>query len=488
MSDYVILPLNFKLIDNDALLLTNNCGEYYFIEIKDFDRLLRYSFDKKSEIFRDLKSKQFVADTNSLDVQLELLATKYRSRKSFLKNFTSLHMMVITYRCNHQCNYCQATSEVAESHRLDMTTETARKIVELIYCSPSPEIKIEFQGGEPLLNWNAVVEVIKYSEELNSKNGKKVEYVLCTNLTLLDEEKCEFLKDHDVLISTSLDGGKNIHDANRVLRVGESSYDIFIEKLRMTGQHIGFDKVGALMTTTKSNLNDLRSVVDEYVRLGFDCIFLRALNPYGLAAENYQKLGYSVEDFIEAFKDTLEYILALNSNGIRFAELYTTLLLSRILTPFSTGFVDLQSPSGAGISGVIYDYNGDVYPADEARMLARMGDKRFFMGNVFEDSYLKIFNGKIIRELVSKSCLEIMPECSTCVYQPFCGSDPVRNYLETGDIIGHRPSSDFCKKNKGIFDFLFSKLKDNDPEEMNIFWSWITNRSTEEIRCENIQR
>ena len=73
----------------------------------------------------------------------------------------------------------------------------------------------------------------------------------------------------------------------------------------------------------------------------------------------------------------LNYIIELNKSGTNFIECYTTLFLSRILTPFSTGFVDLQSPSGAGISGVIYNYDGKIYPADEARMLSRMGDDYF---------------------------------------------------------------------------------------------------------------
>ena len=91
-------------------------------------------------------------------------------------------------------------------------------------------------------------------------------------------------------------------------------------------------------------------------------------------------------------------------------------------------------------------HNGDVFPADEARMLARMGDRRFCLGNVFKDSYESIFGGNLLREIVSKSCVEIMPYCSSCVYRTYCGSDPVRNYLETGDLIGKRPATISAKR------------------------------------------
>ena len=185
-------------------------------------------------------------------------------------------------------------------------------------------------------------------------------------------------------------------------------------------------------------------------------------------------IHYGVEGFIEAYKEALAYIIQLNIEGRYFPEYYTVLLLQRIMTPFGTGFVDLQSPSGAGISGAIYDWNGDVFPADEARMLARMGDRKFFMGNVLEDSYVKIFAGKTIRDIVRSSCVETMPLCATCPLSIYCGADPVRNYLDRKDLIGHRPSSDFCKKNRAIIMHLFSLLETNDERIVDVFWSWIT--------------
>jgi hypothetical protein len=73
--------------------------------------------------------------------------------------------------------------------------------------------------------------------------------------------------------------------------------------------------------------------------------------------------------------------------GKFFIEGYAELLLKRILTPFATGFVDLQSPAGVGISGVIYDYNGNVYISDEARMMASVNNHHFKMGNVNENTH-----------------------------------------------------------------------------------------------------
>lgn len=472
-NNYLLLPFNFKKFDGNSILLVNNVGDYFFLPIKDFDRLLAYSLKKEDVLYQDLKSRHFIADTD-LVTSIELLANKYRTKKSFLRSFTALHMMVITLRCNHKCDYCQVASELEDSYRYDMTSETSKAIVDYIFKSPSPSIKIEFQGGEPLLNWGVIVSTVEYAEKLNNAYKKDLEFVVCTNLTLVDEPKAVFIEKHNISISTSLDGPKEIHDKHRIRKPFGSSYDGFVDKLKLCREEYGINDISALMTTTVDSLTKIKEIIDEYVKLGFNGIFLRALNPYGEASIREDKLGYSVEEFTASYNSALRYIIGLNINGTKLIEHYTALLLYKILTPFSSGFVDLQSPSGAGISGVIYDYNGDVYPADEARMLARMGDKYFLMGNVLKDRYTEIFNGNVIKEIVKKSCIEAIPQCASCVYQPFCGGDPVRNYLELRDVIGHRPSSFFCEKHIGIFDIIFRRLKKNDPEEMGVLWSWIT--------------
>ena len=163
----------------------------------------------------------------------------------------------------------------------------------------------------------------------------------------------------------------------------------------------------------------------------------------------------------------------MNKKGTFFIEGYAALLLKRILTPFATGFVDLQSPAGVGIAGAIYDWDGNVYVADEGRMLARFNDFYFKLGNVNEDSYQSMFNGEKLHNIIKNACTECLPMCSECVYNPYCGADPVRNYSEQGDMVGHRPTSDMCKKNTAIIHHLFELLKKHEPEINRIFWSWI---------------
>jgi His-Xaa-Ser system radical SAM maturase HxsB len=480
---YTFLPFRFSQFRGNQMLVVNEVGEFLFLSREDFEKLVSGDLEPASPVFLDLKGKHIVTDTAVTPV-VNLLATKYRTKRGFLKSFTGLHMVVVTLRCNQRCHYCHASSQPVEQRQWDMSPKTALNVVQKIMQTPSPTIKIEFQGGEPLLNFEVVKAIVREAKRLNKSLVKNLDFVVCTNLTLMDKAILQFLQEEEVTVSTSLDGPRELHDRHRVLRLGGGSYDRFMEKLQLTRETLGHDQVTALMTTTREGLEHLPAIIDEYARLGFPYIFLRHVNPYGYArSEGSQgSFAYSMTQFVEAYKEALLYIVDLNLAGIPLAEGYASILLNRILTPFATAFVDLQSPTGAGIGGVIYDYNGDVYPCDEARMLAKMGDRRFYMGNVNRDSYLDIFTSGVLRELVEVSCVETLPGCHSCVFQTFCGSDPVRNYALQGDLVGHRPTSDFCQKHREIISFLLELIQENDPGVMDVFWSWITNRSLEEVR------
>ncbi len=480
-ESYVILPFRFERIDGETVFLTNEVGECVFLSTNAFREFTHYSMNNTTEEFSDLKSKHMVAD-GDIGPVTEMLATKYRTKKKFLNEFTSLHMVVPTLRCNSRCIYCQALSKPSEEKGYDMDKQTARKTLEMIFMSPSDRIKIEFQGGEPLLNMDVVEYIIKHAELLRALHKKRVDFVVCTNLTPVNERMLRFFKKHNVVLSTSLDGPRELHNRNRPMRNALNSYNITIDKLQLARSILGMNKISALMTVTRGSLCQIRTIIDEYVSNGFNSIFLRPINPYGRARDYGPDFDYTVEDFFEAYRDALKYIIELNIRGSFFIEEYTCLLLARIMTPFATGFVDLQSPAGIGIGGVIYNYDGNVYVSDEGRMLGEMGDRRFLMGNVLEDRYEDMFNCDLLRSTISESYLETIPHCRFCPYVPFCGADPVRSYTEQGDVVGNKTRSTTCRKNRLIMGHLLKLIRENDDDVLDVFWSWITRRSFSEVQ------
>ena len=156
---------------------------------------------------------------------------------------------------------------------------------------------------------------MEYAEIKAVHLTKNVTFALVTNLTLMDEEKLQYLLDHNVHISTSLDGDETTHNFNRTFKDGNSFEKVtyWIRKINAEYEKRGIrNKVGALLTVTKKTLPRYKEVIDTYVNLGLDGIFLRSLNPYGFAAADLEKLGYTSEEFVEFYKKSMDYLLELN--------------------------------------------------------------------------------------------------------------------------------------------------------------------------------
>lgn len=470
---YVLLPFRFMRFNADEIFLSNEVGEYIFLSNEDFNALVQERLAPSNPCFDELEYKQFIC-TSNLDDVLPMLAIKYRTKKAFLKNFTELHMIVPTLRCNSSCIYCQVSRKRLQDDRYNMSYKTADKVIKTIFATPSPAIKIEFQGGDPAANFPMVQYLIEKAKVTNILKKKCLDFVICTNTTLLGDNEIKYLKKQKVQISTSLDGPHDLHNFNRPLQDGRDSHQILMQQIEHIRAIYGNDHcVSALMTTSKHSLGHFKEIVNEYIRCGFKVIFLRSLNPYGFAKNYKEKVAYPIEDFIKNFIEALDYIIDLNLKGTFFIEGYTSILLKRIMTPFTTGFVDLQSPAGAGISCAIYDWDGSVYMSDEGRMMSRFKDYFFRIGNVNTDSFATMFNGQKMHEVMHDACVDNLPSCAFCAFAPYCGADPVRNKSEQRSMIGFRPTNDMCRKNKAIITYILKLIKRNDPNINHVLWSWI---------------
>lgn len=464
---YRLLPMRFLRLDEDRYIATGLAGDYAVMRHEQLSALVTHRLPQDSRLYDDLKAKHLIADSDST-VYRELLAAKYRTRQSRLPDWTALHMFVVTLRCDHSCQYCQVSRVSEDRSAFDMTPEIAAKAIGLMFRSPSRALKVEFQGGESLLNFDLVRFIV---EEVKRQNdGRHLAFVITSNLANLSDEMIEYAREHQISFSTSLDRPAALHDTNRP-RPGRDSHARTVESIQRIRAALGADAVSALMTSTAESLKQPEAIVDEYVRLGFDTIFLRYISPYGFAVKSRNRIGYETDQFIEFFERGLAHILSLNKSGARIVEAYTQLLLQRILTPFPTGYVDLQSPAGMGISAIVYNYDGDVYAADEGRMLAEMGDKTFRLGSV-QDTYEQLFLDSPLLQMTYETMTEGIPGCCDCAFQAYCGSDPVFHHRTQGDIIGHRPSSAFCKRNMELMKHIIRLLED-DPESARVLKSWL---------------
>jgi MoaA/NifB/PqqE/SkfB family radical SAM enzyme len=217
-----------------------------------------------------------------------------------------------------------------DRNRYDMSTDTAIRALRVALSAPPPTIKIEFQGGEPLLNFPLIRQIVETARH-DAPPGKTLEFVIATNLALLDDDVLDFCRENSVLLSTSLDGPADLHNRNRP-RPGGNSHQLATEGIRRAQTALGRDRIGALMTTTEASLDRVEDIIDEYLRLDLDGIFLRPLSPYGFAVKTKQFDRYRGRDWLKFYERGLRYILDINKSGRHFPEFYASLLLKRILT------------------------------------------------------------------------------------------------------------------------------------------------------------
>jgi His-Xaa-Ser system radical SAM maturase HxsB len=435
----------------------------------EFDRLVGLRVAPGEGLYEKAYSSHLISRKGQL-AQHQLLAMRLRSRMAFLRQPTPLHMFVVTLRCEHSCPYCQVSRQSADRSRFDMTEETAQQALRIALEAPASRIKIEFQGGEPLLNFPLIEKIVLAAKLDAPKTGKAVDFVIASNLALLNDAVLEFCKANAVRLSTSLDGPSDLHNKNRPRR-GGNSYELAVKGIRDAQQVLGPDSVSALMTTTDAGLERVEEIVDEYVELGLDGIFLRPLSPYGFAVKTKQIERYDTERWLDFYRRGLSYILALNRKGTPFFEFYTLLLLKRMLTDRATGYVDLRSPAGIGLGALVYNYDGRVFASDEGRMLAEMGDNTFELGHVNNASYRQLVLSEKLIELVASSLTQCAPECLNCVYESHCGADPTYHHATQRDSLGIKAFSGFCARQKSVMGTILDIL-DNSPEDAAILRCW----------------
>lgn len=462
---YNLLPFNFSRISGKEVLV-NEAGDMLISPEGTVEQIVSGTLPK-DDLYKSLVSNFFIYE-GEFPPLLDIYAEKLREKKRFLDNFTGLHIFVLTLCCNQNCVYCQASSQDEHMSGCTMSKETMKRSVDLMFSSPSPYLTMEFQGGEPSLVPELLEYGMSYATRLNQEQKRQLRFVLCTNCVNLTDRVMALCKEYDVLISTSLDGPSFLHNRNR----GKvDSYERVVAGIEKARSLLGKEKVSALMTTSNEGLNYPVEIVDEYVKLGFQSIFLRALNPYGLATDSVNWEEYT-QRFITFYKRAFERILEINKAGTLFMEDFAAIVLRKMLTPYSTGFVDLQSPAGIINSVLVYNYDGYVYASDESRMLAEFKDFTFRLGSV-NDNYQDIVYGAKVRDIANVWCNECLAGCADCGIRAYCGADPVRNYSTQKDAYGYRPASLLCKKYKAIIEYLISLIIERENEVLPIFKRWL---------------
>ena len=454
---------------NGQFLLTNDIGKYCFLHDADFHDFVDGRLSPGNNVFDILLKNGFLYwDKNQYisDFQHNMA-----DMKRCLSVATNLFILVLTASCNQRCVYCQAGT----GYSSNTSVEICKKAIDLAVQSPVSHVTIEFQGGEPTLNPEALMFSVPYARQIFAEQGKNVDFALVSNMTSINPELLRWLIEQDVHISTSLDGNRIVHETNRPLAVEKSSYDAWHEGLEIYNKlckECGKNPViNAIQTTTRQSLNFPEEIVDEYISNGINQLYIRPLTPLGCAREKWDIIGYAPEEYVRFYCRLLDYIMEKCKQGIYITESTACMYLKRILKHGSVNHTEFRSPCGAAVGQIAVNYDGSIYTCDEGRMLANMGEHIFRLGTV-DNTYRELLQSPVAHAVCTASCIEALPICGDCVYSPYCSVCPVVNYGLEGDLFHRNEHSYKCVIAKGVIEHLFGIIHRSDPDEMAILQHW----------------
>src|SRR5690606_15513904 len=162
---YYLLPFRFHQINSEKEVIVNVVGDFHIEPIGTARRIAEKEIEYDETTFIDLVNNFIISEKPIHDL-IDVLATRYRTKKSFLDDFTALHIFVVSLRCNHSCHYCQV-SRVSENRQdFDMSVENLKHAIEHMFRSPSAAVTMEFQGGQPLLAFEKIQFGVEYAKPL----------------------------------------------------------------------------------------------------------------------------------------------------------------------------------------------------------------------------------------------------------------------------------------------------------------------------------
>lgn len=446
----------YKKINTKYLLITEQ-GHFTFLSEDEFKIVQDNQYLKDMSLCNKLFSAKILINPYNEKRIAGLLSYKLK----FLQRGPGLHIIIPTMRCNAKCIYCHASSKDVEDKDQDMTIETLQKTVNFIFKSTSQYITIEFQGGEPLLRFDLIKELVLRAKKKNQEYKKNLKFTIVSNLYYLTEEILIFLIENDISICTSLDGPEELHNKNRPIPGCENPHKMLCDKISLIRDyfekyHIDQRNLSALPTITSHSLTFSKEIIEEYRRLGFSNISLRFLNKLGVAQTTWEKIQYSAKEFSDFWEKSLAYIHQTNEENNTLKERSLDIFLKKIFSIHDPNYMELRSPCGMAIGQIVYTPKGDIYTCDEARSLK---DDTFKLGSVLTDTYEEILFSPKCRKLVDTG-LNDNYGCNYCVYKPYCGVCPVCNYGEFNSIFIDIHKTSRCKIMKAQFDFIFKNIEE----------------------------
>lgn len=439
----------YDLNDNKVVLDVNS-GAVHLVDDIVYDILDFYVDRDLEEIEAILEGKYSKEDIDGAYKEVELLesedllyseTTDFENIKYNEDNIIKALCLHVAHDCNLRCEYCFASQGDFEGTRSIMDLETGKKALDFLVENSGNRrnLEVDFFGGEPLMNFDVVKELVHYGREIEKEHNKNFRFTITTNGVLLDDDKIDFINEHMSNVVLSLDGRREVNDRMRPTVSGEGSYDIIVPKFKKLVDKRGDKEYYIRGTFTSNNLDFSKDALDFYEQ-GFEKISIEPVvtDPkmdYAIREEHLDDILKEYEDFSK------EYIkIKKTDEDFLFFHYMIDLDQGPCLAKRAVG-------CGAGSEYIAITPEGDIYPCHQF-----VGNEEFLIGHV--DTGIKDTS---LRENFRKANVYNKEACSNCWAKFYCsGGCHANAYHSHGDIM--KPYEIGCEMEKKRIECAISVL------------------------------
>lgn len=413
------------------IVIDVNGGAVHVVDDVAYDILNYYKEKPLDEIVDILKSKHNEERINEAYIELknlendELLYSKdeYINHPSFInrKPVVKALCLHIAHDCNLKCNYCFAAQGDFGGAKELMSSEVGKKSIDyLIENSGSRRnLEVDFFGGEPLMNWEVVKELVEYGKEIEKEYNKNIRFTITTNGVLLDDEKIKYINENMHNVVLSLDGRKDVNDGMRPTLNDKGSYDIIVPKFKKLVDERPKDKYYYIRGTfTRQNLDFSKDVL-HFADLGFGLTSIEPVvdsenNPYALREEDLPKIFEEYENLAVEYANR-----QLGEDKFKFFHFMIDLNQGPCV-------IKRLSGCGAGSEYMAITPTGDVYPCHQF-----VGNEDFKLGNIMGELNIP----KDLQNEFRNAHVYNKPDCKECWAKFYCSGGCHANAYNFNDDI-----------------------------------------------------
>ena len=379
------------------------------------DKYSREQIDEAVEELKELKDAGMLYTEDEYEGVLE----QVKNRAPVVKALC-LH---VAHDCNLKCRYCFAEEGEYHGKRSLMSAEVGKKAIDFIIANSGKRrnLEVDFFGGEPLMNFDVVKEIVEYGREQEKLHDKNFRFTITTNGILLDDEKQKYINENMHNVVLSLDGRKEVNDYMRPRAGGQGSYDIIVPKFQKLAESRNQTDYYLRGTFTHNNLDFSKDVFHIADDLGFKQVSVEPV--VAESTESYAITEDDLDTIFEEYEKLAEQLYIRHKTGERDFNFF------HFMVDLTGGPCIAKRLSGCG-SGTEYlavTPEGDLYPCHQF-----VGQEEYKIGSVYNG-----IENTAIREEFANCNVYTKPDCKKCWAKFYCSGGCMANACHyAGDIMG----------------------------------------------------